>query len=377
MAKLQEAPKGDLQELFDQHLSEIDALKVSMPRADDFRLPHIKQLVKTPKSNPVHEATVASMPLQAPEERAVPSFVPESLDRRQRRRRGRFMGSPNPSEPSKSVSGPPLRGAWPDELDSEDSEDSDEEATPATHSKPPSPLTREGREGRGGRRSARKAREPEAMASKSLEDLEDFSEPPEPMEPVRTCELGETLWSNLGASWVEYNQCIVPSVFPQEDAMATGATLEAYRHTRTSASLFDVSFKVCFRITGADREFVADQFLTCSLTAMRAGDVQYACILDSKGLVLDDAFVYLDDAVNILASGWHAKQLLEYLGQPLACKHSHNSRKVGYMYKSSAEPAPPEVHTLRATVWCRCFFRVQWQLDPRTTGPKILRGPSA
>ena len=46
---------------------------------------------------------------------------------------------------------------------------------------------------------------------------------------------------------------------------------------------------------GLDREFVADQFLTCNLRAMRTGDVQYACILDSKGLIMDDAFVFLED----------------------------------------------------------------------------------
>lgn len=40
---------------------------------------------------------------------------------------------------------------------------------------------------------------------------------------------------------------------------------------------------------------MADQFLTCNLRAMRTGDVQYACILDSKGLIMDDAFVFLED----------------------------------------------------------------------------------
>ena len=311
MAKVQEAQTSQtkVQELLDQHLSEMDALTVAMPRADDFRLPHIKELVKTPKPNPVHEATVASPPLQAPPEAALPSFLPESLERRQRRRRGRFLGSPSPSAPS-GPSGPEAAaGSKPSLVWSEDSESETESECEAED------QAEARQSGRFGRLSARKAR---ARAQPPPTEQEAFME--EPMEPVRDCELGN-LWSQFGASWVEYNQCVVPSVFPQDpqgEGAATGATLEAYHHTRQSASLFDVSFKVCLEIMGMDREFVADQFLTCSLRAMRVGDVQYACILDSKGLVLDDAFVFLHEAsVNILASGWHAKQLLEYLGQTL------------------------------------------------------------
>merc|ERR1719330_2023049 len=91
--------------------------------------------------------------------------------------------------------------------------------------------------------------------------------------------------------------------------------MSAYRQTREITSLFDISYKVGLRVTGADREFVADQFLTCNLRAMRTGDLQYACVLDSKGLILDDAFVYLaDDAVEILTSGCHSRQMIDYLG---------------------------------------------------------------
>ncbi|CAE7711304.1 AMT [Symbiodinium sp. CCMP2456] len=315
VAKVQEAQTSQtkVQELLDQHLSEMDALTVAMPRADDFRLPHIKELVKTPKPNPVHEATVASPPLQAPPEAALPSFLHESLERRQRRRRGRFLGSPStsgPSGPSTEAGAGSHSLAW--------SEDSESETESGSEAEDPTEAPRQS--GRlKGRLSARKARARARAQDPSPPEPEQGA-PMETMEPVRDCELGN-LWSQFGASWVEYNQCVVPSVFPQDphgEGAATGATLEAYHHTRQSASLFDVSFKVCLQIMGMDREFVADQFLTCSLRAMRVGDVQYACILDSKGLVLDDAFVFLHEAsVNILASGWHAKQLLEYLGQYL------------------------------------------------------------
>ncbi|CAE7719882.1 AMT [Symbiodinium sp. CCMP2592] len=320
VTKVQEAQTStdlDLQGLLDQHLSEMDALKVAMPRADDFRLPHIKELAKTPKPNPVHEATVASLPLQAPPEAALPSFLPESLERRQRRRRGRFLGSStfkpgSPSSPSAESaeearsSRAALRGGF--------SEDSESETESEAEAQAQAEAQRSGQ--RLGRLSARKATKARGGAQQPSPQLPE--EPREPMEPVRDCELGN-LWSQFGASWVQYNQCVVPSVFPQDrQQAATGATLEAYHQTRQSASLFDVSYKVCLQIMGTDREFVADQFLTCSLRAMRVGDVQYACILDSKGLVLDDAFIFLHEAsVNILASGWHSKQLLEYLGQYL------------------------------------------------------------
>ena len=62
----------------------------------------------------------------------------------------------------------------------------------------------------------------------------------EPMEPVRSTDLAD-LWSPLGVTWVEHNRCVVPGNFPQDQL--AGDTLEAYAHTRSSASLFDVSFK--------------------------------------------------------------------------------------------------------------------------------------
>lgn len=169
-----------------------------------------------------------------------------------------------------------------------------------------------GKEPRGKIAGTEKHLEDEAASDSERSDADEAIM--EPMEPLRTSELSE-LWSSLGASFVEHNRCVVPSNFTHPDELA-GATLDAYYHTRASASLFDLSFKVCLQISGADREFAADQFLTCNLRAMRSGDVQYACILDSKGLILDDAFVLLeDDAVTILTSGCRSKQLADYIGQ--------------------------------------------------------------
>ena len=39
-------------------------------------------------------------------------------------------------------------------------------------------------------------------------------------------------------------------------------------------------------------------------------------MLDTKGLVLDDSFVYItEESVEIIVSGCHSRQLVDYLGQ--------------------------------------------------------------
>ena len=46
-----------------------------------------------------------------------------------------------------------------------------------------------------------------------------------------------------------------------------------------------------FLVYGADRYTVADHFVTCAISKLGFGDVMYGCLLDSKGLLLDDCFV--------------------------------------------------------------------------------------
>lgn len=296
------------QELLDQHLAELQSLKVKMPGADDLRIPHIRRLAKMPKPNPVHEATVSIPPIQAPEQPEDPPFLNESLQRRQQHRRGRFLRSRQPEvsashQPSiapKAFALSSRKVAWMEDT-SDESSSSDEEQD--VHQQ------------QVGRRSSR-LRSPNTTETE-LPTVASNQASMMPMEPLRTTSLGD-LWSAYGASWVEHNRCVVPSAFPVpvEIEELAGGTLSAYHQTRSSSSLFDVSFKVGVRVTGPDREFVADQFLTCNLRAMRTGDVQYACVLDSKGLILDDAFVFLtDESVEILMSGHFAQQVLDYLSQ--------------------------------------------------------------
>lgn len=290
----------ELHTILDSHLEQLDALRVAMPAADELRIPHIKSLVPTMKPNAVHEATVSSPPLKAVSAEE-PGFVRESLVQRKRRRRGRFLSSKGREEADLTAAGGEQLAVQPASTG----------------------ARRVGREGESqdaiSQPRGRKHTKPKAAPAEGEA---------EPMQPVRNTALGP-LWASLGASWIEHNHTALPSDFPEPDVHVAGteasepghvrrvgATLSAYQHTRQAASLFDVSHKVGVRVVGADREFVADHFLTCSLSKMRTGDVQYACVLDTKGLVLDDALVYVaNDAIEILTSGCHSRQLVDYIGQ--------------------------------------------------------------
>lgn len=47
-------------------MAAMDAVKISTPKADSFRLPHVARLAKTPKVNPVHAAAVQTPPVHVP-----------------------------------------------------------------------------------------------------------------------------------------------------------------------------------------------------------------------------------------------------------------------------------------------------------------------
>jgi len=67
-------------------------------------------------------------------------------------------------------------------------------------------------------------------------------------------------------------------------------------------------------VSGRDRHMICDHFLTCDMMRMAVGDVCYALILDSHGLILDDAFVRLEDnAIEVLTTGSAHKTVYDYL----------------------------------------------------------------
>ena len=112
---------GDAQEVFDQHLAAMDAIHVAVPGADEFRLPHLRRLARTPKVNPVHEAAVASPPVHVP---AAPQDLPdvEASKKQRGRRRGRFIGHRErlpKQRPEMEVRGT-RKAAWDSDTEDED-----------------------------------------------------------------------------------------------------------------------------------------------------------------------------------------------------------------------------------------------------------------
>uniref|UniRef100_A0A0G4HHQ5 Aminomethyltransferase folate-binding domain-containing protein n=1 Tax=Chromera velia CCMP2878 TaxID=1169474 RepID=A0A0G4HHQ5_9ALVE len=127
------------------------------------------------------------------------------------------------------------------------------------------------------------------------------------LSETRPSALG-SLWAQRGARFVDLNGCVVPSTFDGT------SVLESHRATRTAAAVTDESFRFALRLEGRDSLLVGDHFLTCPLKKMEVGDVQYACVLDSKGLILDDAFVKKGrERVEILVSGHNRRAIFEYL----------------------------------------------------------------
>lgn len=354
---------GDLMELFDNHLADMDALKVAKPSADEFRMPHIRRLAGAMKVNPVHEATSGGPPLDALPQMPEPSFVDGSRKSRQTRR-GRFLGrqrelaSDEDDAPALPIQGiETIEPLSPSVVQAIARAGQDNSAAPVVK----------------GRRSARNQAMHSERAASRATAAPAFE--PDLIEPQRTTCLSG-LWEAHGASWVAVNNCVVPSTFPQSatSTLRVGSTLESYRQTRTSSSIFDISYKVGLRVTGADREFVADQFLSCSLRNMRVGDVQYTCVIDSKGFMLDDAFVYVtDESVEILTSGCHARQLFDYLGH-----------YVTYVRRSGADvmlskSSRTAVVALQGPLSAQALTRAMNQLGSQVDGfaPMVLRTPHA
>jgi len=159
-------------------------------------------------------------------------------------------------------------------------------------------------------REARLARAEEAALQKEEEERMEMPEQHElaPLRNLRTTTLAD-LWAEHGAEWVEMQDCVVPSKFIQP-------TTQVYEVARTHAVLTDTSYRNLLVLEGDDREVAGDHFLTCNLRRMKRGDVQYACILDSKGFVLDTALVLkTHDQILIVTEGADGVQLQNYIGE--------------------------------------------------------------
>ncbi|KYK63144.1 glycine cleavage T-protein (aminomethyl transferase) domain-containing protein [Toxoplasma gondii TgCatPRC2] len=141
-----------------------------------------------------------------------------------------------------------------------------------------------------------------------------FAPPDDPFEDMRQIKVNRELaefWKERGATdFGLYNECYLPFT------TRVGA-LAAYRATRESAAVFDVSFRRVWHFRGRDRLSVLDMLLSCDLErGMRVGDAQYAVLLDSRGLVLDDCFVAkLSSRVEVWLSGAAPSHCFDYVAQ--------------------------------------------------------------
>ncbi|CAG9473215.1 aminomethyltransferase, putative [Plasmodium vivax] len=132
----------------------------------------------------------------------------------------------------------------------------------------------------------------------------------------RNRKLG-SLFSSHGASFILYNNCIIPSKFSR-------GTLQEYFHTRNACSLFDKSYQLIVKFTGRDSIYICNQFLSSDLNDMKSNDVCYTCVLDNKAYILDTAYVLKgENEVVLISSGYYKKGLYEFLSDYiLFCRDS-------------------------------------------------------
>ncbi|CAA9989899.1 aminomethyltransferase, putative [Plasmodium knowlesi strain H] len=132
----------------------------------------------------------------------------------------------------------------------------------------------------------------------------------------RNRKLG-SLFSNKGASFILYNNCIIASKFSE-------GTLQEYFHTRNACSLFDKSYQLIIRFTGRDSIYICNQFLSSDLNDVNINDVCYTCVLDNKAYIIDTGYVLKgENEVVLISSGYYKKGLYEFLSDYiLFCRDS-------------------------------------------------------
>ena len=88
----------------------------------------------------------------------------------------------------------------------------------------------------------------------------------------------------LGAKMVAFAGSLMPVHYP------TGILAE-HHHTRTAASLFDVSHMGQLVISGRDRAFALERLVPGDILSLAAGRVRYTLLTDEQGGILDDVMV--------------------------------------------------------------------------------------
>lgn len=137
---------------------------------------------------------------------------------------------------------------------------------------------------------------------------------------LSTVDRNRTLGSyfkSRNASFILYNNCIIPSKF-------TEGALSEYNYTRTVCSLFDKSYQLVLRFTGKDSLYICNQFLSSDLYDLKNSDICYSCILDNKSFVIDTCYVVKEErGIVLIASGHYKKGIYEFLSDYIVfCKDS-------------------------------------------------------
>lgn len=101
-------------------------------------------------------------------------------------------------------------------------------------------------------------------------------------QPARTALYA--LHAELGAKFVSFAGFSMPLNF-------TLGILAEHRHTRTHASLFDVSHMSRFRVQGADAVFALESICPADLVDLQSGRLRYSVMTNDTGGIVDDIMI--------------------------------------------------------------------------------------
>ncbi|CDR95640.1 glycine cleavage T-protein (aminomethyl transferase) domain containing protein, putative [Babesia bigemina] len=125
------------------------------------------------------------------------------------------------------------------------------------------------------------------------------------------------LWTDQKAMDVVYfNDSILP-------ILSTSAE-EEYFHIRNKAALINKSYALPIMVTGKDASDFMEHFATCSLRSMKRGMVQYTALVDTKGSVMDMAYVAAyENSYLLVTNGLQKRNLFDYMSAyQMSCKRS-------------------------------------------------------
>jgi glycine cleavage system T protein (aminomethyltransferase) len=71
-----------------------------------------------------------------------------------------------------------------------------------------------------------------------------------------------------------------------------GGILAEHRAVRTDQGVFDLCHMGEFEVTGPDRNAFVNRVTTNDVAALAPGQLQYSCLLNDRGTIVDDCTVY-------------------------------------------------------------------------------------